>query len=71
MDSGGGRGGQGGCEQRSEVIAEMQKKKSGVGGGQVRPGMGGVEGWGLVDREGVGWYLVAMLGIGGDVGYGG
>ena len=31
--------------------------------------MGGVEGFGLIDREG-GW-LAAMLGLGGDVGYGG
>ena len=40
---GGGGGGQGGCERRIEVIVEMQKK---IGGGR---------GWGLVDREGVGW----------------
>ena len=26
-----------------------------MGGCQVRPVMGVVEGWGLVDREGVGW----------------
>ena len=56
-------GGQGGCERRIAVIVEMQNK---IG----RSGRGwGVEGCGLVDREGVGW-LVAMLGIGGDVGYG-
>ena len=38
-----GGGGQGGCEQRSEVFVKMQKK---VGGG-VRSGMG-------VEGEGVG-----------------
>ena len=56
-------GGQGGCDRRIEVIAEMQKKNRGGGGGQVLPGEGGVrsgrgwgvEGWGLVDRDGVGW----------------
>ena len=47
-----GVGGQGVCERRIEVIVEI-KKKSGRGGGQVRPGMRGLEGWGLV--EGVGW----------------
>ena len=66
-------GGQGRCGRRIEVIeviVEMQKKKSGGGGGGVRSGQGwGVEGWGLVDREG-GW-LVAMLVGGGNVGYGG
>ena len=44
----GWEGGQGGCEQRIEVIVEMQTKIGEGGGGQVRPGMG-------VDREGVGW----------------
>ena len=43
-------GGHGGCERRMEVIVKMQKKV----GGQVRSGMG-VEGWGLVEGEGVGW----------------
>ena len=45
---GGGRVGglgQGGCQRRSDVF---------VRGGQVRSGMG-VEGWVLVEGEGVGW----------------
>ena len=36
-----GLGGQGRCEQRSEVFVKIQKKKLGVGG-QVRGGGGGV-----------------------------
>ena len=37
------------------------------GGGQVRPGIGGLHGLGLVEGEGVG----SNVGVGGDVGYGG
>ena len=65
---GGGRwrgrvgGGQGGCERRIEVWENSQKFGGGGGGGQVggRVGGGGVR----VDVN-------AMLGVGGDVGYGG
>ena len=45
-------GGQGGCEQRIEVIVKMQKvlKKTWGGEGQVQSGIGGgVEEWGLVE----------------------
>ena len=51
-----GWGGQGGCERRIEVMVIMQKNRGG-GKGQVRPGMGGggLEGWGLVYGERVGW----------------
>ena len=53
-----GGGGQDGCERRIESFEKIQKKKS--GGGQVRG-----SGWGFrVDVN-------AMLGVGGDVGYGG
>ena len=45
-------GGHGGCERKMEVFVEMQEKKSRGEEGQVWPGMG-IEGWGLVDREGV------------------
>ena len=44
----------------------MKKKIGGGGGGQVRDGGRGVG----VSRGGGGW-LIAMLGVGGDVGYGG
>ena len=70
-------GGQGVCERRIEVFVKIQKKKiwgggSGGGGGGggsvaegVRWGGGGVGGAGVrVDVN-------AMLGVGGDVGYGG
>ena len=50
-------GGQGGCERRIEVFGKIHKKKSGGG----REGSGG----------GVRVDLNAMLGVGGDVGYGG
>ena len=64
---GGGRGeGQCGCERRIEVFVKIQKKIRGRGGGvKVRPGMEGGGG-----PRGGGW-LVAMLGVGGNVGYGG
>ena len=72
-------GGQGGCERRIEVFVKIQKKKNffffflgggsggGGGGGSVAEGVkrGGVGGAGVrVDVN-------AMLGVGGDVGYGG
>ena len=53
-------GGQGGCERTIEVFEKIHKKKSG-GGSSGRIGLvGGVR----VDVN-------AMLGVGGDVGYGG
>ena len=58
--------GQGGCERRVEVIVKMQKK---VGEGvRVQWGRGLVGGW---DWSVGGGWLVARLGIGSDVGYGG
>ena len=59
---GGGRvvGGQGGCERRIEVFGKIHKKNRGeVGRGGVGVGLVGVR----VDVN-------AMLGVGGDVGYG-
>ena len=57
MEGGSGLGGgQGRCEQRSEVFVKIQKKKK-MGGGGVRL-VGGVR----VDVK-------AMMGVGGDVGY--
>ena len=55
----GGRrvGGQGGCEQRSEVFVKIQKKMGGRGRG------GPIRGWG-------GGGEVARCEVGGDVGYG-
>ena len=71
-------GGQGGCERRSEVIVKMQKSKvwSGMGGGGGGGGGGGQVGSGMGGRgvgvgQGGGGWLVAKLGVGGDVGYGG
>ena len=60
--------GQGGCERRIEVFGKIRKKNFGGGGG----GGGG----GGVRLGGSGWWGVrvdvnAMLGVGGDVGYGG
>ena len=68
---GGGGGGQGGCERRIKVFVKIKKKMEGGRGGQLGGGgrVGGV-GWGGVG----GWVRVdvnAMLGVGGDVGYGG
>ena len=74
---GGGGRGQGGCERRIEGFVKIQKKKKffflggGPGGGV---GSGGGQVWG-----GSGWWggggvrvdVNAMLGVGGDVGYGG
>ena len=64
-------GGQGGCEQRIEVFVKIQKKNFFFwGGGSVAEGVRcGREG-GLVGG-GVGVDVNAMLGVGGDVGYGG
>ena len=64
VESGVGLGGQGGCERRIEVFGKIHKKKNSGGGG----------GWGV--RWGSGWWGVtvdvnAMLGVGGDLGYGG
>ena len=60
-----GGGGQGGCERRIEVFGKIHKK---WGGGSVAKGVslgGGQVGGGVrVDVN-------AMLGVGGDVGYGG
>ena len=58
---GGWSGGQGGCERGLEVFGKIHKKKSGAGG--CREG-GQLGGGGQVDEN-------AMLGVGGDVGYGG
>ena len=57
-------GGQGGCERRIEVFGKIHKNKSGggVGRGGVRYGVGLV---------GVRVDVNAILGVGGDVGYGG
>ena len=64
-----GLGGQGGCERRIEVFGKIHKKKSGGGGGREGRGSGG-GGVGLVGG-GVRVDVNAMLGVGGDVGYGG
>ena len=54
---------QGGWDRRIEVLGKIHKKNS--GGGQVGGSSGGSGWWGVrVD-------LNAMLGVGGDVGYGG
>ena len=59
-------GGQGGYERRIKVFVKIQKKNwGGVGGCQVGGGgVGLVGGWARVDVN-------AMLGVGGDVVYGG
>ena len=65
---GGGGGEQGGCERRIEVFGKIHKKNRGgvgSGGGQVGGGAGWWGGGGVrVDVN-------AMLGVGGDAGYGG
>ena len=73
-----GGGGQGGCERRIEVFVKIQKKKKNfffLGGGGVRwgggVGSGGGEVGGGVGGAGVRVDVNAMLGVGGDVGYGG
>ena len=58
-------GGQGGCERRIEVFGKIHKTKFGEGGREGRGSCGGV---GLV---GVRMDVNVMLGVGGDVGYGG
>ena len=57
-----GLGGQGGCERRIKVFVKIQKKK--IGGSGVYRGSGSWSGRVRVDVN-------AMLGVGGDVGYGG
>ena len=63
-------GGQGGCESRIKVFVKIKKKKffffGGGRGGRVRwgGGSGWCGGWARVDVN-------AMLGVGGDVVYGG
>ena len=70
-------GGQGGCERRIEVFVKIQKKNFLVGrgvrlgGGWGRVGSGGGQVWGGVWLVGgVKVDVNAMLGVGGDVGYG-
>ena len=69
LGRGGSRGGQGGCERRIEVFIKFKKKILFFGGGAGSGGgSGGGSGWWG------GWVRVdvnAMLGVGGDVGYGG
>ena len=60
---GGGGGGQGGCERRIKVFVKIQTKIFFLGGGRVG-GSGWWGGWARVDVN-------AMLGVGGDVVYGG
>ena len=55
-------GGQGGCERRIEVFVKIHTKKISGGGG---------EGVRWAGRVGVRVDVNAMLGVGGDVGYGG
>ena len=79
--SGGGRvrgggvglvgGGQGGCERRIKVYVKIKKKNWGGSGGS---GKGGSGWWGGGSGWWGGWARVdvnAMLGVGGDVVYGG
>ena len=65
---GGWLGSQGGCERRINFFCRNLKKRNwgvgGRGGGQVGGGSGWWSGWVRVDVK-------AMLGVGGDVGYGG
>ena len=61
---GSGWGGQGGCERRIKVFVKIKKKIFFWGGGGVRWGSGWWGGWVRVDVN-------AMLGVGGNVGYGG
>ena len=57
-------GSQGGCERRIEVFGKIHKKNRGGGGGEGGQ-VGGSDWWGVrVDVN-------TMLGVGGDVGYGG
>ena len=61
-----GAGGQGGCERRIKVFVKIQKKKNFFfgGGGGSGGGSGWWGGWARVDVN-------AMLGVVGDLGYGG
>ena len=74
-----GGGGLGGCERRIEVFVKIQKKIGGGGEGGV-PVVGGGRGGGSRSQVGggMGWWgggvrvdVNTMLGVGGDVGYGG
>ena len=63
-----GTGGQeGGCERRIEVFGKIHKKNRGRGGevGRERRGSGRGSGWWGVRVD-----VNAMLGVGGDMGYG-
>ena len=56
------------CERRIKVFVKIKKKKKNLGGGGGRGGQVGGSGWWG------GWVRVdvnPMLGVGGDVGYGG
>ena len=64
-----GWGGQGGCERRIEVFGKIHKKKSGGGGESVAEEVRWGSGWCV--GGGVRVDVNAMLGVGGDVGYGG
>ena len=71
-------GGQSGCERRIIVFVKIQKKKKiffffgGGGGGPVGGSVAeGVRWGGGVGGAGVRVDVNAMLGVGGDVGYGG
>ena len=66
-------GGQSGCERRIEVFVKIQKKKKIWGGGSGGGGSvaEGVRWGGGVGGAGVRVDVNAMLGVGGDVGYGG
>ena len=77
---GGGGGGQGGCERRIEVFVKIHQKKIGgkihqkknrVGRERRGSGGGGGGGGGVGLVGGVRVDVNAMLGVGGDVGYGG
>ena len=65
LGRGSGLGGQGGCERRIEVFGKIQKIGGG-GGREEGVGSGGGSGWWGVRVD-----VNAMLGVGGDVGYGG
>ena len=58
-------GGQGGCERRIEVFGKFTKKIGGGGSG------GEAVRWGVGLVGGVRMDVNAMLGVGGDLGYGG
>ena len=62
---------QGGCERRIEVFGKIHKKKIGGGGGWEGGGQVGGGGRVCGGGGGVRVDVNAMLGVGGDVGYGG